>query len=123
MDDPKTIAERILANVERVIIGKREAVRLALVALMCQGHVLIEDVPGVGKTILARSLAISTGCNFRRIQFTPDLLPTDVTGVSIYNQKTADFEFRPGPVTCASESIGWANCCASMICTSSSCDG
>src|SRR5437867_11626818 len=65
---------------------------------MCQGHILIEDVPGVGKTVLARSLAISTGCTFRRIQFTPDLLPTDVTGVSIYSQKTSDFEFRPGPI-------------------------
>ena len=98
MEDPKIISERILANVERVIIGKGEAVRLALIALMCQGHVLIEDVPGVGKTILARSLAKSTGCGFRRIQFTPDLLPSDVTGVSIYNQKTGDFEFRPGPI-------------------------
>ena len=98
MEDPKLIAERILANVERVIIGKTEAVRLALIALLCQGHVLIEDVPGVGKTILARSLATSTGCTFRRIQFTPDLLPSDVTGVSIYNQKTGDFEFRPGPI-------------------------
>ena len=98
MEDPKIIAERILANVERVIIGKAGPVRLALVALMCQGHVLIEDVPGVGKTILARSLAKSTGCSFRRIQFTPDLLPTDVTGVSIYNQKTGDFEFREGPI-------------------------
>ncbi len=98
MEDPKVIAERILANVERVIIGKRDAVRLSLIALMCQGHVLIEDVPGVGKTILARSLARSTGCTFRRIQFTPDLLPTDVTGVSIYNQKSGDFEFRPGPI-------------------------
>ena len=98
MDSPKTVAQRILSNVERVIIGKPEPVRLATIALMCQGHVLIEDVPGVGKTILARSLAISTGCSFRRIQFTPDLLPTDVTGVSIYNQKTSDFEFRPGPI-------------------------
>ncbi len=98
MEDPKIIAERILQNVERVIIGKAEAVRLALVALMCRGHVLIEDVPGVGKTILARSLATSTGCTFRRIQFTPDLLPTDVTGVSIYNQKTGDFEFHEGPI-------------------------
>ena len=98
MEDPRLIAERILENVERVIIGKREPVRLALIALMCRGHVLIEDVPGVGKTVLARSLAKSTGCSFRRIQFTPDLLPTDVTGVSIYNQKTADFEFRPGPI-------------------------
>jgi MoxR-like ATPase len=98
VEDPKIIAERILANVERVIIGKSEAVRLALIALMGQGHLLVEDVPGVGKTILARSLATSTGCTFRRIQFTPDLLPTDVTGVSIYNQKTGDFEFRPGPI-------------------------
>ncbi len=98
MEDPKGIAERILTNVERVIIGKQEAVRLALISLMCRGHVLIEDVPGVGKTVLARSLAKSTGCSFRRIQFTPDLLPTDVTGVSIYNQKTGDFEFRPGPI-------------------------
>jgi MoxR-like ATPase len=98
VEDPKIIAERILANVERVIIGKAEPVRLILVALMCQGHALIEDVPGVGKTILARSLAKSTGCSFRRIQFTPDLLPTDVTGVSIYNQKSGDFEFREGPI-------------------------
>ena len=98
MEDPKIIAERILANVERVIIGKAGPVRLALVALMCRGHVLIEDVPGVGKTILARSLAKSTGCSFRRIQFTPDLLPTDVTGVSIYNQKSGEFEFREGPI-------------------------
>jgi MoxR-like ATPase len=98
MEDPKIIAERIIANVEKVIIGKEREVRLALVALLCQGHVLIEDVPGVGKTILARSLAVSTGCNFRRIQFTPDLLPSDVSGVSIYNQKTGDFEFRPGPI-------------------------
>ena len=98
MEDPKIIAERILANVERVIIGKRDEVRLALVALMCRGHVLIDDVPGVGKTILARSLARSTGCTFGRIQFTPDLLPSDITGVSIYNQKTGDFEFRPGPI-------------------------
>jgi MoxR-like ATPase len=71
---------------------------MALIALLCQGHVLIEDVPGVGKTILARSIAVSTGCGFRRIQFTPDLLPSDVSGVSIYNQKTGDFEFRPGPI-------------------------
>ena len=98
MEDPRIVAERIIANVEKVIIGKEREVRLALVALLCQGHVLIEDVPGVGKTILARSLAVSTGCNFRRIQFTPDLLPSDVSGVSIYNQKTGDFEFRPGPI-------------------------
>jgi MoxR-like ATPase len=98
MEDPKLIAERIIANVEKVIIGKSGEVRQALIALLCQGHVLIEDVPGVGKTILARSLAASTGCSFRRIQFTPDLLPSDVSGVSIYNQKTGDFEFRPGPI-------------------------
>ena len=79
MEDPKIIAERIIANVEKVIIGKRGEVRLALIALLCQGHVLIEDVPGVGKTMLARSLATSTGCSFKRIQFTPDLLPSDVT--------------------------------------------
>lgn len=98
MEDPRIIAERIIANVEKVIIGKADEVRLALIALLCQGHVLIEDVPGVGKTILARSIAVSTGCNFRRIQFTPDLLPSDVSGVSIYNQKSGDFEFRPGPI-------------------------
>jgi MoxR-like ATPase len=98
MEDPKIIAERVIANVEKVIIGKAEEVHLALTALLCQGHVLIEDVPGVGKTILARSIATSTGCTFRRIQFTPDLLPSDVTGVSIFNQKTGDFEFRPGPI-------------------------
>jgi MoxR-like ATPase len=92
------ILEAVLANVERVIIGKREEVELALVALICQGHLLIEDVPGVGKTVLAKSLARSIGCSFKRIQFTPDLLPSDVTGVSIYNQKTGEFEFRPGPV-------------------------
>jgi MoxR-like ATPase len=98
MEDPRIVAERVIGNVEKVIIGKEREVRLALVALLCQGHVLIEDVPGVGKTILARSLAVSAGCNFRRIQFTPDLLPSDVTGVSIFNQKTGDFEFRPGPI-------------------------
>ncbi|HEY8491135.1 MAG TPA: AAA family ATPase, partial [Dehalococcoidia bacterium] len=98
MDDPKVIAERIIENVGKVIVGKRDEVRLAVAALLCQGHVLIEDVPGVGKTMLARSLARSTGCSYKRIQFTPDLLPSDVTGVSIYNQKSGDFEFRPGPI-------------------------
>ncbi len=90
--------ERVAANVERVIVGKHREVRLALVALLCGGHLLIEDVPGTGKTVLAKALARSLGCSFRRIQFTPDLLPTDVTGLSIYNQKTQEFEFRPGPI-------------------------
>ena len=98
MEDPKIIAERILANVEKVIVGKRAEVRLAVVCLLCQGHLLIEDVPGVGKTTLARSLAKSTGCTFKRIQFTPDILPSDVTGVSVYNQRSGDFEFRAGPI-------------------------
>jgi MoxR-like ATPase len=90
--------EKVVANVERVIVGKHHEVRLALVALMCRGHLLIEDVPGTGKTVLAKALARSLGCTFRRIQFTPDLLPSDVTGLSIYNQKTQEFEFRPGPI-------------------------
>ncbi len=98
MEDPKSVAGRIIANVERVIVGKSDEVRLALVALLCQGHLLIEDVPGVGKTVLARSIARSAGCTFRRIQFTPDLLPSDVTGVSIFDQRSGDFEFRPGPI-------------------------
>ncbi len=90
--------DTVVANVERVIVGKHHEVRLALVALLCQGHLLIEDVPGTGKTVLAKALAKSLGCTFRRIQFTPDLLPSDVTGLSIYNQKTQEFEFRPGPI-------------------------
>ena len=90
--------EKVVANVERVIVGKHNEVRLALVALLCQGHILIEDVPGTGKTVLAKAIARSLGCTFRRIQFTPDLLPADVTGLSIYNQKTREFEFRPGPI-------------------------
>ncbi|MPZ98259.1 MAG: AAA domain-containing protein [Dehalococcoidia bacterium] len=98
MEDPKLTAERILDNVERVIIGKTHEARLALITLLCGGHLLIEDVPGVGKTMLARALAASTGCRFSRIQFTPDLLPSDVTGVSIYQQQTGGFEFRAGPV-------------------------
>src|SRR5690242_21725325 len=88
----------VIANVEKVIVGKRAEVKLALVALLCQGHLLIEDVPGTGKTSLAKAIARSLGCSFRRIQFTPDLLPSDVSGLSIYNQKTQEFEFRPGPI-------------------------
>ncbi|MEM9777418.1 MAG: MoxR family ATPase [Chloroflexota bacterium] len=91
-------SSKIVSNVERVIVGKRESVELTVLGLLCQGHVLIEDVPGVGKTVLARSLAKSVGCDFRRIQFTPDMLPTDVTGVSVFNQKSLEFEFRPGPI-------------------------
>jgi MoxR-like ATPase len=98
VEEARAVAERLIENVQRVIVGKRREVELVVMALMCQGHVLIEDVPGVGKTMLARSIARSTGCAFRRIQFTPDLLPSDVTGVSIYNQKTGDFEYRPGPI-------------------------
>ena len=98
MADPKAVAQRISENVERVIVGKTKEVELALVAMLSQGHVLIEDVPGVGKTMLAKSLSRSIGCTFRRVQFTPDLLPSDVTGVSIYNQKTGEFEFRQGPI-------------------------
>ncbi|CAN5730814.1 MoxR family ATPase [soil metagenome] len=90
--------EKVIANVERVIVGKHHEVRLALVALLCQGHLLIEDVPGTGKTVLAKAIAKSLGCSFRRIQFTPDLLPSDVTGLSIFNQKTHEFEFRAGPI-------------------------
>jgi MoxR-like ATPase len=98
VEDPRAVAEQILANVEKVIVGKADELRLTLIGLLCQGHVLIEDVPGVGKTMLARSIARSSGCSFKRIQFTPDLLPSDVTGVSIYNQKNNEFEFRPGPI-------------------------
>ncbi|MCB0164656.1 MAG: MoxR family ATPase [Anaerolineae bacterium] len=92
------LADRVMSNVEQVIIGKHDVVELTLLALLCQGHLLIEDVPGTGKTILARAVARSIGCSFRRIQFTPDMLPSDVTGVSVFNQKTTEFEFRPGPV-------------------------
>lgn len=94
----QTVGERLIQNVERVIVGKRREVTLALIGLLCEGHILIEDVPGVGKTMLAKSLARSIGCSFSRIQFTPDMLPSDVTGVSIFNQRTGAFEFRPGPL-------------------------
>jgi MoxR-like ATPase len=92
------VAKRVRENVQKVIIGKDNVIDLAIVAVLCEGHILIEDVPGIGKTTLARALAASLGCTFRRIQFTPDLLPSDVTGINYFNQKTQEFEFRPGPV-------------------------
>ncbi|MEA2638648.1 MAG: MoxR-like ATPase [Chloroflexota bacterium] len=98
MADSHGALRSVLDNVSRVLLGKHHEVELAMIALASEGHVLIEDVPGVGKTMLAKSIAKSIGCSFRRIQFTPDLLPSDVTGVSIFNQKTAEFEFRAGPV-------------------------
>ena len=99
--DPEAFAVRfreIEDNIERVVRGKREEIRLALVALLAEGHLLIEDVPGVGKTMLAKSIARSIDCSFRRIQFTPDMLPTDITGVNVFNQEHGDFEFKPGAV-------------------------
>ncbi|TFH37651.1 MAG: MoxR family ATPase [Anaerolineales bacterium] len=98
MSNVQSISEQLVQNIETVIVGKTETIRLTVIGLLCQGHLLIEDVPGTGKTILAKSLARSIGCSFNRIQFTPDMLPSDVTGVSIFNQKTNEFEFRPGPV-------------------------
>jgi MoxR-like ATPase len=98
MEEVQAIAQKITDNVESVIVGKHEAVQLTIISLLCEGHVLIEDVPGTGKTVLAKSVSKSLGCSFRRIQFTPDMLPSDVTGVSMFNQKTREFEFRPGPV-------------------------
>jgi len=98
MVDIKEVAEKLLDNVEKVIVGKTEPIRMTIIGLLCQGHILIEDVPGTGKTMLAKSMARSIGCSFNRIQFTPDMLPSDVTGVSIFNQKTSEFEFRAGPV-------------------------
>src|SRR6188768_2872237 len=91
-------ASKLVANMEKVIIGKRPQLSLALAAYFSEGHILLEDVPGVAKTMFARALARSVGCTFKRLQCTPDLLPTDVTGVSVFNQKTSEFEFRPGPV-------------------------
>src|SRR5438093_4472101 len=98
MSDVAATTNKIVANVEKVIVGKRQQITLALVAYLCEGHILLEDVPGVAKTMLARALSRSIGCTFKRVQCTPDLLPTDVTGVSVFNQKTAEFEFRPGPI-------------------------
>ena len=94
----RALAGRARDNIERVIVGKRPVIDLLLVALLCEGHVLVEDVPGTGKTMLAKSLARTLDCEFRRIQFTPDLLPSDVTGVAFFNQRTQEFEFRPGPI-------------------------
>ena len=96
--DVAILARRLSDNVERVILGKHEEVQRLLAALLCQGHVLLEDVPGVGKTVLAKSVAKSLGCSFRRIQCTPDMLPSDITGVSVFSQKTGEFEYHPGPV-------------------------
>jgi len=98
MTDLKQFGEGIINNLEQVIVGKYQSVELVVIGLLCQGHVLIEDVPGVGKTMLARSLARSLDCTFNRIQFTPDMLPSDVTGVSIFNQQKLEFEFRSGPI-------------------------
>lgn len=98
MTQVQDFAQRLIENIEHVIVGKRAPIQLAVLGLLSQGHLLIEDVPGVGKTMLARSLARSLGCTFGRLQFTPDLLPSDVTGVSIYNQATREFEFQPGPI-------------------------
>ena len=95
---PTLIARRIIENVSKVIVGKTPVIEHALAALVAQGHLLVEDVPGVGKTMLAKSLAVSIGCDFKRIQFTPDLLPSDVSGISVYNQQSGEFLFRPGPI-------------------------
>jgi MoxR-like ATPase len=94
----KEMADRLVANINRVIVGKSEVIKLVLVALFCEGHVFIEDVPGIGKTMLAKATSKSLDCSFKRIQFTPDLLPSDVTGIYYFNQKSAEFEFRPGPI-------------------------
>lgn len=96
--DVTAVSRRLIANVEQVVVGKRQQIVQTLVAWFCEGHVLLEDVPGVAKTIMARAFARSVGCTFKRIQCTPDLLPTDVTGGSIFNQKASEFEFRPGPI-------------------------
>ncbi len=94
----KDTAQRIRENIQKVIVGKDEVILLAIAAVLCEGHILLEDVPGIGKTTLARALAVSLGCGFQRIQFTPDLLPSDVTGLNWFNQKEQQFEYRPGPI-------------------------
>jgi MoxR-like ATPase len=94
----RDIAERVKTNIKRVIVGKDDVIDLVMVALLSDGHILIEDVPGIGKTMLAKSIARSIGCEFRRIQFTPDVMPSDITGINFYNQKQGEFEFRPGPI-------------------------
>ena len=104
--EPATAAQvsemvaRLRTNVQRVIVGKGDVIDLATIALLCRGHILVEDVPGIGKTTMSKALAQSLGCTFKRIQFTPDLMPTDVLGVNFYNQKSGEFEFRPGPIFC-----------------------
>ncbi len=98
VDTVQAFSSKVVANVEKVIVGKRPVIELVLMALLCEGHVLIEDVPGMGKTMLARAIAVSTGLEFKRLQCTPDLMPNDVTGVSIFNQQKREFEFRPGPI-------------------------
>jgi len=98
MNSIQVVGRKLIDNIEKVIIGKHDTVTLAAIGLLCQGHLLIEDVPGVGKTMLAKTIAKSIGCVFRRIQFTPDMLPSDVTGVRIYDQKTREFVFQPGPI-------------------------
>ena len=98
MTNVQEFSDRLIENIENVIVGKRETVEFAVITLLCQGHLLIDDVPGVGKTMLARSVARSIGCSFSRIQFTPDMLPSDVTGVSIFNQVSREFEYRAGPI-------------------------
>lgn len=98
VDTVQAFSSKVIANVEKVIVGKRPVIELVLMALLCEGHVLIEDVPGMGKTMLARAIAVSTGLEFKRLQCTPDLMPNDVTGVSIFNQQKREFEFRPGPI-------------------------
>ena len=98
MTQIQEFSNRIIDNIQKVIVGKHETIELLMVALLCEGHVLIEDVPGTGKTMLARSMAISLGGQFKRVQCTPDLLPNDITGISIFNQQSSEFEFRPGPV-------------------------